>query len=188
MLIDSSCYSWVSFIFIFFFSSRRRHTRFDCDWSSDVCSSDLEMVVLSDHGQVDTIPFATAAGRAFGDVIAGLLPGFRVQEMKGKAYGASEKEARGHVHVTLSGGLSHVYFAEHQTRMDYAEVGSRHPELAPGISSLQEVGLVMARRAGEDVFLRSGRELQGNAVDAVLEAYGEPEVLRQQLSRLHSLP
>src|SRR5438270_13147572 len=27
--------------FFFFFSSRRRHTRFDCDWSSDVCSSDL---------------------------------------------------------------------------------------------------------------------------------------------------
>src|SRR2546430_4819179 len=26
---------------ILFFSSRRRHTRFDCDWSSDVCSSDL---------------------------------------------------------------------------------------------------------------------------------------------------
>src|SRR5690242_20871765 len=28
-------------IFIFFFSSRRRHTRLTCDWSSDVCSSDL---------------------------------------------------------------------------------------------------------------------------------------------------
>src|SRR5688572_33045241 len=28
----------------FFFSSRRRHTRFDCDWSSDVCSSDLSAV------------------------------------------------------------------------------------------------------------------------------------------------
>src|SRR5690606_35531044 len=27
---------------IFFFSSRRRHTRFSRDWSSDVCSSDLE--------------------------------------------------------------------------------------------------------------------------------------------------
>src|SRR5579859_2112921 len=26
----------------FLFSSRRRHTRFDCDWSSDVCSSDLK--------------------------------------------------------------------------------------------------------------------------------------------------
>src|SRR2546430_12010388 len=28
-------------VILFFFSSRRRHTRFDCDWSSDVCSSDL---------------------------------------------------------------------------------------------------------------------------------------------------
>src|SRR5690606_40173791 len=31
----------VTFTFIFFFSSRRRHTRFSRDWSSDVCSSDL---------------------------------------------------------------------------------------------------------------------------------------------------
>src|SRR5256886_9906231 len=30
----------------FFFSSRRRHTRFDCDWSSDVCSSDLNARAL----------------------------------------------------------------------------------------------------------------------------------------------
>src|SRR5438477_12900080 len=30
------------FMIVFFFSSRRRHTRLTCDWSSDVCSSDLE--------------------------------------------------------------------------------------------------------------------------------------------------
>src|SRR5690606_4298626 len=30
--------------FFFFFSSRRRHTRFSRDWSSDVCSSDLVVV------------------------------------------------------------------------------------------------------------------------------------------------
>src|SRR5262252_371648 len=29
------------YFFFFFFSSRRRHTRSLCDWSSDVCSSDL---------------------------------------------------------------------------------------------------------------------------------------------------
>src|SRR5215467_15336508 len=28
-------------MFVFFFSSRRRHTRLQGDWSSDVCSSDL---------------------------------------------------------------------------------------------------------------------------------------------------
>src|SRR2546422_11241606 len=31
---------------VFFFSSRRRHTRCSRDWSSDVCSSDLEGVEL----------------------------------------------------------------------------------------------------------------------------------------------
>src|SRR5690242_21235673 len=33
------------FFFFFFFSSRRRHTRLTCDWSSDVCSSDLFFLV-----------------------------------------------------------------------------------------------------------------------------------------------
>src|SRR2546430_11037776 len=35
---------------LFFFSSRRRHTRFDCDWSSDVCSSHLSF----DHRSLAT--------------------------------------------------------------------------------------------------------------------------------------
>src|SRR2546422_634939 len=33
----------------FFFSSRRRHTRCSRDWSSDVCSSDLERIVRPDN-------------------------------------------------------------------------------------------------------------------------------------------
>src|SRR5690242_21940164 len=31
---------------MFFFSSRSRHTRLTCDWSSDVCSSDLGKLLL----------------------------------------------------------------------------------------------------------------------------------------------
>src|SRR6266480_6053893 len=34
----------------FFFSSRRRHTRLTCDWSSDVCSSDLGNASRGLHG------------------------------------------------------------------------------------------------------------------------------------------
>src|SRR5689334_24664535 len=44
------------FFFFFFFSSRRRHTRWNCDWSSDVCSSDLVRagldVVAEDGGWI----------------------------------------------------------------------------------------------------------------------------------------
>src|SRR5437588_7024952 len=38
---------------LFFFSSRRRHTRSLCDWSSDVCSSDLKRLLIGS-------PLATA--------------------------------------------------------------------------------------------------------------------------------
>src|SRR2546430_1123735 len=40
LAIDST----VDIFTFYFFSSRRRHTRCDCDWSSDVCSSDLGSV------------------------------------------------------------------------------------------------------------------------------------------------
>src|SRR5258707_10848707 len=38
-------------LFVFFFSSRRRHTRYWRDWSSDVCSSDLDVA----HGLVKVV-------------------------------------------------------------------------------------------------------------------------------------
>src|SRR6266568_7214449 len=44
----------LTFGLVFFFSSRRRHTRWNCDWSSDVCSSDLgqSRVVTNPNGAV----------------------------------------------------------------------------------------------------------------------------------------
>src|SRR5690606_39529769 len=47
----------------FFFSSRRRHTRFSRDWSSDVCSSDLRALIYADiRGEDTNVP------SYFGDV------------------------------------------------------------------------------------------------------------------------
>src|SRR6266481_304460 len=50
----------------FFFSSRRRHTRWNCDWSSDVCSSDLGALAVLPRAA--TRPLATGAlfGAALG--------------------------------------------------------------------------------------------------------------------------
>src|SRR5262245_62871972 len=56
------------YFFVFFFSSRRRHTRCLSDWSSDVCSSDLD-----EHGDLarPRLPqrgfYAAAPGLAVGD-------------------------------------------------------------------------------------------------------------------------
>src|ERR1022692_5261700 len=46
----------VSYLFFFFFSSRRRHTRLQGDWSSDVCSSDLEIVLQEKAGEEEPMP------------------------------------------------------------------------------------------------------------------------------------
>src|SRR6266567_519846 len=46
----------IIFFCFFFFSSRRRHTRFDCDWSSDVCSSDLgELLADPEDERLDPV-------------------------------------------------------------------------------------------------------------------------------------
>src|SRR5689334_24538931 len=47
LIFMSKVYDLTIMIF-FFFSSRRRHTRWNCDWSSDVCSSDLLPPVRDD--------------------------------------------------------------------------------------------------------------------------------------------
>src|SRR3989338_1673499 len=59
--------SWLSVKIIFVLSSRRRHKRWNCDWSSDVCSSDLhERVHLQDPEAVDAaIPRTPSDGHLF---------------------------------------------------------------------------------------------------------------------------
>src|SRR2546430_12291356 len=68
----------------FFFSSRRRHTRFDCDWSSDVCSSDLGLrQVFTDGLRILPTPFRIKVGIADNvkrPLIGQIGPGWRSEE------------------------------------------------------------------------------------------------------------
>src|SRR2546430_8931578 len=79
----------------FFFSSRRRHTIFDCDWSSDVCSSDLPFVIEAAEpvGQAvfaeDRQDFGEPAGVALdaeeGGEGHGTIPGSRDAERSARS-------------------------------------------------------------------------------------------------------
>src|SRR3989454_9086428 len=62
------------FCFVFFFSSRRRHTRLQGDWSSDVCSSDLFQrpvanyrYISPDYFKAMTLPVRSGRAFAFSD-------------------------------------------------------------------------------------------------------------------------
>src|SRR5256885_12645559 len=60
--------------FIFFFSSRRRHTRLQGDWSSDVCSSDLARTHAEQLGDVAAAGTPVHADRRRVAVPRGRLP------------------------------------------------------------------------------------------------------------------
>src|SRR5256886_5453014 len=65
------------FVVLFFFSSRRRHTRFDCDWSSDVCSSDLLLLLLfSLHCVLTYLANAVSSSSTPGLIVAARLTFF----------------------------------------------------------------------------------------------------------------
>src|SRR6267142_2689386 len=53
----------------FFFSSRRRHTRLTCDWSSDVCSSDLAADPVSGTGKLTVYKAAPMLLFGFGNLV-----------------------------------------------------------------------------------------------------------------------
>src|SRR2546430_12900978 len=84
-------------IAIFFFSSRRRHTRFDCDWSSDVCSSDLVSQGRRHRGRLghDVVPARlNALAEVFPDV-----PVRRAQILRSRA-GDGFYDARSEEHTS----------------------------------------------------------------------------------------
>src|SRR5690606_39706777 len=95
----------------FFFSSRRRHTRFSRDWSSDVCSSDLDR----DGNGADLV---------------GLLPGRAVMQKKLAALALQDVELpegrlRGHTfhHSVLDCALEPLALGECP---NYRQIGRAH--------------------------------------------------------------
>jgi Type I phosphodiesterase / nucleotide pyrophosphatase len=99
-----------------------------------------EMVVLSDHGQVDSTPYK----------LAEMLPG--------------------RPRVAASGGLAHIYLAERGRRMSFSEVRSARPDLVSWLLAQPQVAVVMAREGSEDVLLSSGPDLSAYDDPDILRA------------------
>src|SRR5690606_39912991 len=93
--------------FFFFFSSRRRHTRFSRDWSSDVCSSDLPittqngstlLVLVGVDNPNDSPPtdnYGNTFVRAAPRINYTLWPGYGVSAWKATKIGRASCRERG---------------------------------------------------------------------------------------------
>ncbi|HET7339269.1 MAG TPA: alkaline phosphatase family protein, partial [Candidatus Dormibacteraeota bacterium] len=99
-----------------------------------------ELVVLSDHGQVDSIPFK----------LADTMP-------------------RG-PRVTASGGLAHIYLDDVGRRLDFSEVKAKRADVVDWLQSRPEVAVVMAREGAQDVLFFNGPQLGAYDDEGILRA------------------
>ena len=99
-----------------------------------------ELVVLSDHGHVETTPFP------LGRMLENLLPEQLI--------------------VTASGGLAHVFAKDSPRRLSLGEVKARFPQLPAVLGEIDEVALVMAREGDQDVIQGKGADLSVYGEDA----------------------
>jgi hypothetical protein len=148
---------------------------------------DYEMVVLSDHGQVETRPFDDGGGRSLGRLIADWLPDHTVREHRGGVFG----QGSGRVEITYSGGLAHIYFADVAGRLDAAAVESAFPGLVSKLVAVDGVGIVMLRDPDGGVLVTSEGRFHlafplDKATRALLDRFDSADVLAGQLRRLNS--
>src|SRR5690625_6081252 len=89
----------------FFFSSRRRHTRWPRDWSSDVCSSDLCGGIL----KPDVVFFGETARREVVGAAFDVLDGARTLLVLGSSLTVQSEIGRASCRerVWMSGGAEH---------------------------------------------------------------------------------
>jgi hypothetical protein len=152
---------------------------------------DYEIVVLSDHGQVETTLFKAPDGKTLGQFISEWLPDFTVSEHRGQVFRQSEGPSAGRVEVAYSGGLAHVYFADIAGRLDYEALEQRFPGLVSKVAALDRVGMVMLKdRQGGVLVTSEGRfsllPPLSAQTGALLERFDSPDVLAQQLRFLNS--
>ena len=143
-----------------------------------------EIVVLSDHGQVESTPFVAIAGTTLGRFLSEWLPGHRITEHRGGVFGPPTGNR---VEITYSGGLAHVFFREFPYRLDHGQVEASFPGLIGKLASLDEIGIVMSAgmlttNAGD---FPLSDPLSSQTAE-LLARFDEPHVLAQQLRRLNS--
>jgi hypothetical protein len=173
--------------------SRRilRHIDSTIDWVArsrrGAGPREYELLVLSDHGQVDCRLFNAGDGENLGAYLARWLPGYRVTEHRGGTFGPTQGPITGNIAITYSGGLGHIYFTDLPGRLNRTDLERQFPGLVQRLANLDRIGFVMVKdgHAGGIVHAHGSHRLNAEAAP-FLAHLDEPEVMTRQLQRLNS--
>src|SRR2546430_156077 len=145
----------------FFFSSRRRHTRFDCDWSSDVCSSDLISGVDKTAGTVSGVPAAMANfwGKNLGVVNLKLkyaASGWAVDKTATTTATLSTQNPD-KTYVAADATIAPLVQAEHQATIAYVRppIGPSDSRLSPYFADAGDVSAIQVVNQAQATYVKA---------------------------------
>src|SRR5690625_2934687 len=151
---------------LFFFSSRRRHTRWPRDWSSDVCSSDL------DYLRAEVLEPAGASGVTYEQPLPGA-----VAELAARPYPSTHEDAIGFELIgqwpagsrSASASVLSAFMPAHLDQEDSPQVGGRSSATthAPGLGEAELGNLAAGLQVTPGFFAedRNGHRILGHGGD-----------------------
>jgi len=153
---------------------------------------DYEILILSDHGQSESVPYTQKHGRTFGQWIAEWLPTYQVEEFNGRKFTPAQT-IEGHIALTYSGGLAHLYFKDLPGRLDRTALEEKFPGLIEKVARAPGVGFVMVRDGASDLIVTPDSLMPILTASGVADSahpffaqFDEPEVIARQLHKLNS--
>ena len=151
-----------------------------------------ELLILSDHGQSETVPYTELYERSLGQQLSEWLPTYAVREFNGKVF-IPPQTAEGRVVVTYSGGVAHIYFPDLPGRLDLAAVSEQFPGLVEKVAAAPGIEFVMMRDGTRDLLITPSErfDLTGDGaspekVNGLLERFDQPDIIARQLRKLNS--
>ena len=147
-----------------------------------------DLLILSDHGQVETIPFEDKYQETLGQAISKWLPTYHVVEHRGRDIPPRDDATDGQIVITYSGGLGHLYFQTLSGKLDLSIINEKFPGLISKMAKHPGIEFVLVKDGKEDnLFSSQGRfNLSDKKATAFLRKYDEPEIIKRQLQRLNS--
>src|SRR5260370_8916690 len=162
----------------FFFSSRRRHTRFKCDWSSDVCSSDLLLTCSESDRRQDLLACVPPSpGHSEGICSMNLI--FRrcsISILSGAAASTALTATPHHAlwNLILSGACQSARPDPRKARPPVCPSASGRPAAAPGVRSFRRTRLFNSRQRPQVHSLHHPRPRHGPLCNSHRKKRGQP--------------
>lgn len=148
---------------------------------------EYEYAILSDHGNINTIPYVSLENEHLSDKLSKILPTYIIEEMPGKSI-EPPNNIDGHILFVFSGQLVNVYIKNTTNRLTYKQIKKLYPKLLTFLTNTPEIAFVMMKDNGQDVIIADNKVMRldkSRNLTKLLSTLGDTEVVKKQLHRLN---